>query len=115
MLLGQPVPAVRIEDVGVGAPEGREAVDGVGVDVDGRLGGDGVAREGVRGEGLADRHGDRGDVAEGFAADVVEVGEVVWVCGRQAGRVGARARREEEGVVLFDLRAEAFLYLWVRG
>ena len=75
------LPALRVEGVGRRAPERGKPVDGVGVDVDGGAGGDGVAAQGVGGEGLAHRHGDRRDVAQGFAADVVEVGQEVGVEG----------------------------------
>ena len=105
------VPSVRVEHVRALAPEDGEAVDGVGVDVDGRAGGDVVAAEGVVGDGLADRHGDGGDVAQGLAADVVQVGQAVGVEAREAIHVVAGAGVEEEGVVLVDFGAEAGLDL----
>ena len=90
-------------------------MDGVGVDVDCGFGGDVVAAEAVVGDGFADGHGDGGDVAEGFAADVVEVVEVVGVEGGEAIDVVARCRVEHERVVLFDFGTDAFLDFWVSG
>ena len=96
------VPAVRIELVGPLAPERREPVDGGGVDEDGGPGGYAVAAEVVVGRVLPHGEGNGGDVAEAFAADVVEVWEAVLVDVRQPGFLVAGLRGEEEGHVLVD-------------
>ena len=106
---GEAVPAVRIEFVGALAPEGREPVDGVGVDEDGGPGGDAVAAEVVVGRVLPQGEGDGGDVAEAFAADVVEVWEAVLVDVGQPGFLVAALRGEEEGHVLVDFLPEFVL------
>ena len=85
------------------------------MDVDGGAGGDGVATQHVRGDGLPDGHGDGWDVAQGFAADVVEVGELIGVHGCEDLFVVAGGRVEEEGHVLFHFGAEFFLNVWVFG
>lgn len=107
------VPPVRVELVGRGAPELGEPVDRVGEDVDGRARGDEVVAQLVVREGLAHRHGDWGDVAQGFAADVVQVGQLVWV--DLGDRVGVLPRGgvEEERVVGADLLAELVLDVMV--
>ncbi len=64
---------------------------------------------------MADGHGDGGDVAEGFAADVVEVVEVVRVEFREAVDVVADAGVEEEGAIGFDFCAKTFLDFGVGG
>ena len=74
-----------------------------------------VPAEAVVGNGLANGHGDGGDVAEGFAADVVQVVEVIGVDFGEAVDVVAGHRVEEEGEVLFDLCSDAFLDFGVRG
>ena len=90
-------------------------MDGVCVDVDCGFGGDVVATEAVVRDGFADGHGDGGDVAEGFAADVVEVVEIIGVKGGEAIDVVAGCRVEHEGVVLFDFGADTFLDFGVGG
>ncbi len=115
MSLWQSIPPIRIKDVGVIAPERGEAVDGVRVDVDGCFGGDVIASQAVVGDGFADGHGDWGDVAEGFAADVVEVVEVVSVEFGEAVDVVAGCGVEHKWVVLFDFCADAFLDIGVGG
>ena len=90
-------------------------MDGVGVDVDCSASGHVVPAELIIGKGLAHGHGDGGDVPEGFAANVVQVGQMVRVEFRQAFGVVAGLGVEEEGVVLLDLRAQAGLDLRVGG
>ena len=83
------------------------------MDIDGSAGGDVVAAESVGGNGLTHGHGDGRDVAQGFAADVVEVGECVGVDGCEGLLVVAGGGVEEEGHVLFDFGAEFVLDFWV--
>ena len=77
----QGIPAIGVEDIGRGTPVAWGAVDGVGIHAGHGAGGDAEAGEVVVGGVLADGEGDGGDIAEGFAADVVEVGEAVLVDG----------------------------------
>ena len=90
-------------------------MNGVRMDIDGCFGGDVIAAQAVVGDGFADGHGDWGDVAEGFAADVVEVVEVVAVKLGEAVDVVTGCVIEHEWVVLFDFCADAFLDLRVSG
>ena len=115
MSLWQSIPPIGIKDVGIIAPERGEAVDGVSMDIDGCFGGDVIASQAVIGDGFADGHGNWGNVAEGFAADVVEVVEVVSVEAGEAVDVVAGCGVEHEGVVLFDFCADAFLDLGMGG
>ena len=90
-------------------------MNGICVNIDGCFGGDVIASEAVIGDCFADGHGDGGDVAEGLAADVVEVVEVVGIEGGEAIDVVAGCMVKHEGVMLFDLSANAFLDLRVGG
>ena len=111
----QIVPPIWIEDVGRVTPERRTAVDRVGVHGDDGAGRDVVTEETIVGGVLADVNGDDGDVAEGFAVDVVEVWEAVLVDGGEAAFVAPGLGGEEKGHVLANLAAESVLHSRVFG
>ena len=90
-------------------------MNSVCMDVDGCFGGDVIASQAVVGDGFANGHGNRGNVAEGFAAYVVEVVEVVGVEAGKAFDVVAGCGVEHKWVVLFDFCANAFLDLGMGG
>ena len=90
-------------------------MDGVCVDVDGCFGGDVIASQAVVVDEFANGHGNGGNVAEGFAADVVEVVEVVGVEAGEAIDVVAGCGVKHEWVVLFDFCTDTFLDFGMGG
>ena len=90
-------------------------MDSVGVDVDSCLGGDVIASQAVISDSFANGHGNGRNVAEGFAADVVEVVEVIGVKAGEAVDVITGCGVKHEWVVLFDFCADAFLDLGMGG
>lgn len=87
------------------------------MNIDGCAGRDVIATQSIRCDTLADRHGDGGNVAEGFSAEIVEVGELVDIEGGEGGRVFAlmSVGGEERWKVLFYLGAESGLDLGMLG
>ena len=83
------------------------------MDVDVRAGSNVVAAEGIVGDELADGEGDGRDVAEGFAAYVVEVVKLVGVGGGEVVWVFPGSEVEEKGHVVANFRAQLFLDLRV--
>ena len=90
-------------------------MDGIGVHGDDSAGRDVITGETIISDVLAGVDGDDGDVAEGFAVDVVEVWEAVLVDGGEAGFVGPGLGGEEKGHVFVDLAAESVLHARVLG
>ena len=115
MVSREVIPSIRVEHISIITPERRQTMYSVSMNIDGSFCRDVVPAEAVVGNGLANGHGDGGNVAEGFAADVVQVVKVVGVEFGEAVDVVAGHGVEEEGEVLFNLCSDAFLDFGVRG
>ena len=103
------IPSIGVKSVSSVAPEGRQAVYSVGVDVYRGAGGNLVAAQIIICDGLAHSHGNRRNVPQGFATDIVQVMEIVSVKFGQALDVISRRGIKEERVMLFDFRSDTFL------
>ena len=108
------IPSIGVKDVSIFAPERRQAMYGVGVDIYSCTGRDIVTTKMIIGDGLAYSHWNRRNVAQGFATYIVQVMQIVGIELGKAFDVVAGSRIKEEGVVLLDLCSETFLNLWVR-
>lgn len=113
--LGEIPPAGRVEFIGRLTPVHWEAVDGVGHQVDRGASGNVVSGQGIIFDGLAHRHGDRRDVAQGFFADILQIWQQVDVGFFNVFFNVASQRVEQEGHVLANLLAEFALDVWILG
>ena len=107
------IPSIGIKDVSIFTPERRQAMYSVGVDIYSCAGRDIVTTKVIIGYGLAYGHGDRRNVAQGFATYIVQVMQVVGIELGKAFDVVAGPRIKKEGIVLLDLCSETLLNLWV--
>ena len=103
------IPSIGIKDISIFTPERRQAMYSVGVDIYSCAGRDIVTTKMIIGDGLAYSHGDRRNVAQGFATYIIQVMQVVGIELGKSFDVVAGPRIKEEGVVLLDLCSETFL------